>query len=453
MTRPGASFAYQQGQALVLGLLVLTMLSAAWGASYVLSRQTALAVRLTHVADAVAYSGALMQARQLNMLAYLQRTQVAHQVAMAHLTTLVSWAALAETQRQRRRMGNPPAFLISRLFGLAYGQAYGAAAIGNLSGSHKITDLHAALQRHDAAVHQILVQVARQQWREAVRLRDAHMQAVLRAHYLSADSPIRQVPTMQVHGDTFASMLAWQPPEHALRPTVLAAVQRFDFLQPRNFTRINGWMVQARCPTRRHQLRRRGETYLDSQGRWGADDSLSFHALRSNRWVGCYLREYPLGWAAAGPVRGLPGRDYVANPPPDFSAKSFWRWFHETSLGNPGGNFLGASYAARDRHRGPALQGLPDTLGLAGQASAQFSITLRSAAGLNDLGMSTWLGAPAGSHALPALSRRASALTYFSPPDLQPGAMGEAPSLFRPYWQARLIALPASDPALFGVKP
>src|SRR5690606_21763523 len=81
-----------------------------------------------------------------------------------------------------------------------------------------------------------------------------------------------------------------------LRALVQDAAGRYPFLGPRNDTVRNGWPVSARCPHLRHELRRLGATSLSAQGQWQSHDTESYHALRSNRWIGCYYREYPMGW-------------------------------------------------------------------------------------------------------------------------------------------------------------
>ena len=103
---------HQRGQALVLAILFA-------GVSVVLYNmgQTIHArARLTHAADAAAYSGALAQARTFNLLAYINRVQVGHQVAMAHLVTMGSWAQFGNAQAQQAGRGNPPVSLISMFF-------------------------------------------------------------------------------------------------------------------------------------------------------------------------------------------------------------------------------------------------------------------------------------------------------------------------------------------------
>src|SRR5690606_38787840 len=113
--------------------------------------------RQIHGLDAAAYSGALVQARALNMLAYLNRAQLAHQLAMAHLVTLGSWAMYGGTQAGRLARGNPPAYLIGMLFGADHGRAYTAAAraLGLDAQAQTAGSLAQAHAAHDRFVHKL----------------------------------------------------------------------------------------------------------------------------------------------------------------------------------------------------------------------------------------------------------------------------------------------------------
>ncbi|MGD7366521.1 pilus assembly protein TadG-related protein, partial [Ralstonia pseudosolanacearum] len=76
---PGPTWqAGQRGQVLAPGLLLLGVLAAVLAMLHGLGRMVEARARLTHAADAAAYSGALEQARRLNFLAYANRAQVAH---------------------------------------------------------------------------------------------------------------------------------------------------------------------------------------------------------------------------------------------------------------------------------------------------------------------------------------------------------------------------------------
>src|SRR3546814_19656490 len=95
----------QAGQALVLGMLMAALLSVAALHYFSAGRTLAAKSRQVHGLDAAAYSGALVQERALNLLAYLNRAPVAHQIAMAHLATLGRWAMSGGAQRTEERRG------------------------------------------------------------------------------------------------------------------------------------------------------------------------------------------------------------------------------------------------------------------------------------------------------------------------------------------------------------
>ncbi len=87
----------QSGQAIVAGVIMLLIVSAA---VYVLFSRSQLAIekqRLNNTADAAAYSAALWRARVMNYHAYSNRAIVAQEVAVAQAVTLASWAEYFKT--------------------------------------------------------------------------------------------------------------------------------------------------------------------------------------------------------------------------------------------------------------------------------------------------------------------------------------------------------------------
>ena len=120
MARHGHASA-QRGQALVAGLVLLAGAVAALVAMHRLGRIIEQRVRLTHAVDAAAARA--LQARHLNAIAYANRSQIAHQVAMAHWSRWPRRRYLDSAQAQARRR-NPPPSLLGNLFGARAGQAY-----------------------------------------------------------------------------------------------------------------------------------------------------------------------------------------------------------------------------------------------------------------------------------------------------------------------------------------
>ncbi|WZB65885.1 hypothetical protein WJ971_26065 [Achromobacter xylosoxidans] len=266
-------------------------------------------MRLTHAADAAAYSGALAQARRLNLLAYANRTLVAHQVAMAHLVTLEASMAFTRTLAGQRRRNNPPVRLLATLFGRDVAAAYRAARAepGTAVG------LAQAYAEHDRVVHQVLAVGMASAVADLPATRARLMRLVLQDNH-----PTAPVPSIRMLSDGWPGYLERRDAMgHAgLRSAVEQAVQRYDFVGRRDGTRRNAVRAVAHCPQGHHTLRRRGATWLGADGRWGAVDTQSFHSLRFNRWAGCYLREYAMGWGAVlgDGSRAPSDLEHVENP-------------------------------------------------------------------------------------------------------------------------------------------
>lgn len=456
-----------QGQALPLALLLAAAAGVAWVHMAGLGAVAAARGRLTHTADAVVYSGALAQARALNLLATINRAQMAHQVGMAHLTTLAAWAQHGHAQSQRAGRGNPPATVIGMLFGpsyaLAYSAAGGARSFGSLAGPQG--GLGQAQARHEHAVHQVLDLARRAIVAGMPDERQAIMGQVLAANYREQDhadaasaASGMPLPELDILHDNLQGFIANHAasPRGSLRGAVEDAVAPYAFLKPRNRTARNPWPVSGRCPWLRHELRRRGVTEFDLSGRWQAHDTLSYHALRSNRYVGCYFREYPMGWGQATTRQAAdPGFVFHDDPPQDFSEQDFWRWVRSaTDWGLLDGldNRLANSYAVRDGVR-RAAAGLPGFSDLrrgprANEPVLRLSVRLRQDAGTIAAPGLASVAHTAGRYAFDALAShdavtvRAAAETFFARPHARSDGWQESPSLFHPYWQARLVAEP-----------
>jgi len=385
----------------------------------------------THALDAAAYSGALVQARALNMLAYMNRAQIGHHVAMAHLVTLASWANFAGTEAQQLATGNPPAYLIAMLFGADHGAAYLAAsqAVGFSNLAHRYSDLGVAYSAHDRVIQKIFTSVQNYVAQSVPNARYNAMLTVLKQNYSNASTGLDPASEdgfeLTLYDDFWPGFLH----RHAgstLRPFLLHTASLYDFLSPRNKTARNTWAVDARCPTRRHELRRRGHTQLDEHGRWQSVDTQSFHALRSNRWIGCYFREYAMGWGwiPGGATQSL-SDPYVSDPPSDFSSQDFWRWVKESTdwdIHSGSSNPLATSKAVAQPHRwsGGGVQSYFDIRHPA-NPSVGFSARL------------TYPG-PEGL----SVKTHSAAEAFFERPQARRDLRQERPNLFRPYWQARL---------------
>lgn len=426
---PAASHSGQEGQALVLGMLLAGVAIVVFVRYFVVGQVVAAKVRQVHALDAVAYSGALIQARVLNMLAYMNRAQVGHQVAMAHLVTLGSWASMGGTQARQLSGANPPSHLITMMFGDQHGAAYRAASraagLERLAGTHD--ELARAYASHDHVVHAVFASAQEAIVSTLPEVRLAAMQAVLARNYVDHRSP--EAFRLSVDYDNWPGYVQRHSAQRSLRPFIESVAQRYGFLAARNHTEVNAWLVDGRCPASRHQLRRRGVTELDPFGRWQSIDTQSFHALRSNRWIGCYFREYAMGWGwVPSPLSPIVPGSHVDDPPDDFSAQDFWRWVQESTdwdIFTGDANPLANSRAAVSRPQWSG-RGLPIYVDMAddrAQVALRFGLSLQGPG-------------PDGV----TINTHNAAETFFSRPEPRSDARNEAPNLFHPYWQARLAA-------------
>lgn len=414
----------QQGQVLVLGMLLAGAMITALVHYFQAGKVLAEKVRQDHALDAAVYSGALVQARALNMLAYINRAQAAHQVAMAHLVTLGSLAHFAGTEAQRASMGNPPAYVIAMHFGPDHAAAYLSAlqATGLEYMAKEQGALASAYARHDQTNRAVLASAAARVAKLYVESRDEAMREVLRANY-PGDPSFR----LEIIEDGAEGFLNAYSGNQLLQPFVRSLAQLYDFLESRDHLKRSLFPVSYRCPTLRHELRRKGSTVLNEQGIWQSVDTQSYHALRSNRWIGCYYREYPMGWGWIPPRESsLLDIEYVEDSPENFAEQDFWRWVQQSTrwdIASSRGNPLANSWAYRDRQRweGGGLPAFQDLSDARRSSSAHFIVTLQRKGSSGQ-----WLHS------------RSAAETYFRRPRGRADGRRELPSTFHPYWQARL---------------
>lgn len=414
----------QQGQVLVLGLLLAGAVALAFVRYFDTGMAVAEKARQDHVLDAAAYSGALVQARGLNMLAYIHRTQAAHQVAMAHLVTLGSWAHFAGTESSRAAMANPPAHVIGMHFGPQHAAAYLAAlkAAGLEQSAGEQGALASAYAEHDRLARSVLAEAAGRVVADLARSRDEAMREVVAANY-----PGETSFDLEVIHDGSVGFLRSYAANPRLRPFLQELTGLYRFLDPRDQTARSLFPVDARCPARRHELRRRGRTMLDEAGQWQSMDTQAYHAVRSNRWIGCYFREYPMGWGWI-PSRKYQAMEapYVDDPPEDFSDQDFWRWVREsTNWDISGGNAnpLANSWAHASRRQwaGGGLPVFHDLTTPAAAPAAGFSVSLKRTSAA-DITFTSITAAEA----------------YFRRPHARADGRRELANVFHPYWQARL---------------
>ena len=169
----------QAGQVLPLGLILCTVALVAWALSLNLGRLVHNKASLLRATDAAVYSAAVAQARALNLHAYLNRAQLAQQVAMAHLITMASAQRYRATLAQQASRLNPPVALIGMLFGPQYGAAYLSAKTGGTGDQVALAQLSDAFNRHDDVIHHVIERVRAEQFKSLSSYRNQILEDVL----------------------------------------------------------------------------------------------------------------------------------------------------------------------------------------------------------------------------------------------------------------------------------
>ena len=451
----------QSGQVLPLGLILCAAVLVAWVLSLNLGRLVHSKASLLRATDAAAYSAAVVQARALNLHAYLNRAQLAQQIAMAHLITMASAQRYRATLAQRAMRFNPPVVLIGILFGPSYAAAYLAAKAGGLGDQVALAQLSEAFSRHDEVIHRVIDQVRGEQIKRLSYARQQVLTEVL-VNNVGASGSTMVGKTMAELGleatftvDELPGFVSRFSSADARWQALLKRVSKqYGFLSDRNHTKRNLWAINIRCPLKRHEVRRKGSTRLDVNGTWTVQDTQSFHALRYNRIIGCYHREYPMGWAlVASTARAQASQDLQSAAeaePQNFSKESFWRWVgHQAEGGwnifSGGDNRLARRWASTSEIRWNT-QGMPSYTALTPkhQESLRLVIAVKQQSALIHTGISSEENRFGGRFTLKEggrvqrLQAEAAAQTYFAPPQTGRG-IEAAPNLFQPFWRARLI--------------
>ncbi|MEM7540154.1 MAG: pilus assembly protein TadG-related protein [Pseudomonadota bacterium] len=92
-TRPLGKRQRLAGQALVFALVVLTAILIGFASVYHTGLVAAKRIELQNAADAAAYSTSVVEARDLNLMAYINKALIANEVAVGQLIGLVSWTS------------------------------------------------------------------------------------------------------------------------------------------------------------------------------------------------------------------------------------------------------------------------------------------------------------------------------------------------------------------------
>jgi hypothetical protein len=456
----------QSGQAITVGLSMLSVGLLGWALSYYLGQLVHNKISLIRATEAAALSVATLQARALNLHAYLNRAQLAHQIAMIHLVTLASHERFRANQAKQSIRMNPPAFLIGMFFGPDYAASYTAAQSGLADDSLSIQNLESAFHNHDKTIKDVIDQTRLDLSRQIHVFRTQLLEKILIKNLGDSGSAMRgnSLETLgisyRVTRDDMKDGLIESSSRSSVWESVFTqAVEPYAYIKKRNNKRQNLWAVNVRCPHKRHELRRRGYTQAAPDGTYTASDNLSFHAVRSNRIIGCYDREYPMGWSEISAASK--GQSFGQNIIPshaekrsdhsiqNFSSQPFWRWVKNQGI--PGWdiftgttNPLAQSWASAGKvtWSARAPRGFIDLH--PSRAEFRFDIETSQLSGVNNItknrnSFSDSLNIFA-LDTLNTLHAHSFSLTYFVRPYIRKDGLQEKPNLFHPYWHARLVS-------------
>lgn len=431
----------ETGQALVIGLVILSACLIGLLSSWKLGQLVHDKYSLRRAADASAYSAALAQARALNFQAYLNRAQVAHLVAMKHLVVLASAEKFRATQAIRSARRNPPAMLISGIFGPQYGLAYQAAQAGGATAEPGLKTLQNAFQRHDETVKQFIERARLDQIRHLEQMRQSSLETVLLKNIGQNGSSMKGstltelgVSIQTTTDDLGHRMKAFTTQNKDWQSILKKSFEPYKYLSERDFIHRSFWAINIRCPHKQNELRRRGSVTYNANGDWESNDSLSFHAVRFNKFIGCYHREYPMGWALIKTNnKKYNDTDASSHYPENFSNQSFWKWASSNGITNwnifsGSNNYLAKGWAYMDSIRWHS-SGSRHFAALTGDISKPFKIGIEVQQRASALGIQ---------HGIQGISIKSTAETYYSRPHERFDRLEESPNLFHPYWQARL---------------
>jgi hypothetical protein len=406
------------GQALVVVLALLG--SMVGGLAWVLTTGQLVndKIRLTNAADAAAYSAALWQARSLNYQAYLNRAIVANEVAIAQLVSLRSWSRFVDTTTTNA---------------IAVAQFIPPLAA-------PLRALASGWNRVDATIASVtpLLETGLSQWNNnvlATAQAVAHAQAPLAAASLVEQVVQANEPRAQI---SRATNLLQAGNGNAWLNQFTTRFQRGGG----DTRRLATLLMNSRDGFTRSRradlpvslglvsLPRRGGTDLLGEYSWRGLDSLSLHVDLLFGDV-----ETPLGWGAAEqrqrPVtqQGEHGGSRTRNPRASRQAlrqltasQGYLGIPQIRDLVNP------ASRAPRTLTYSVALDLPRESIATADRLMPRGIATIE--------GGSEPVSPLLAANALHALS---SAEVYFQRPSARQDRRSELPSLFSPYWQARLV--------------
>lgn len=417
---------HEGGQAAVFAVLTLPVVALVILFLFNAGQLSGEKMRLRNTADAAAYSGALVEARELNFMAYTNRAMVANQVAVAQMVSMVSWTAyLHRTADNIATVTSwiPVVNAITRAVEQAaqYAENYTTrvADIGITAENYLLEGLYESQEKvHLASTYTVADTVKR-----VVQLNDSKAR-------LSTFS----VGALAQHGVEWFNLLKQYDDSKGLqRFADVTMASRDGFSRERSETLFNiPGFVHVR-------LEKRGGTELQNAKTWSGIDTLALHlswpCLKGGffKHLSTCRSELPIGWGAAqsgDEADFLPG-DYGRSEPDNPETTDIAIRYAKTGIGTYDGirPYYDFSDLSTPHYSTPGL--------LIEVSKPADAIRTSSRVGMGAGRLRLDDG-----EANDEMTVLAKAEAYFQRPDDRwPRADGkeEYGNLFNPYWQAHLV--------------
>lgn len=452
------------GQVLPLGLVFVVACCASMLFMFSAGRLVDEKLTVTNAADSAAYSAAIVEARSLNYEAYVNRAIIANELAIAQTVSLVSWLRYFESAVNNVVLFDALGAEFLVVNAIPTGVLLSGTAYLNYLSGNSLAEAVNLLERVNALgiinAHAVAIQALRlsQQatdlaFASGLPQLDLARQVARRA---DASLDVQLVPTSIVDAAGFTRTYGrdGRPGDERGRLADAVMRSRDQFTADRRFT-IDGPSIPFK--QRNVAFRKRGGTDLVNYDEWQAMDTLAFHAqvwpcFRKGipRW--CDPQEVPIAYAA----RSETGTNGGAGGSGSFGG---------SIADNPRTSDLARGTNEDLRNLGAvAWRGLSDTQDLADldrgrdqRVGVSFFVwkpenTSRTAArnpGVAPRGQLAVFGAAAPGQRIAALAR---AEVFFMRPADRADGRRELPSLYSPYWQARLVAPTVADRAWAAVQ-
>ncbi|WP_227870848.1 hypothetical protein [Orrella marina] len=284
----------QRGAIMVLAVLMMGVAVIAWQHRASLSQLLMTQQSLDQATAAAALGAAQWHARIMNAHAMLNRTEMAHQVAMAHLMTLASAWEMRRRMAQKVEQRDPPPSLIGSFFGKQYADAFTSSTKGKDANAMK--DLKKAFEHHDELLKIRLLQARRSLHKQLPVRTEAIVREILRRNLGATRGADPKVSVQVVNAGGLPAKVRAVQDSDRWQAWVDAVIERHEYLDARMDFKFAGSPFYPMCPWLKHVLVRRGETVIKADGNWSTEDTEAYHKVMPLPEY-CYFREYPMGWA------------------------------------------------------------------------------------------------------------------------------------------------------------